>query len=81
MTDISKNAETHQSCITAVICRLFCSHDYYLTNQFEIKSEYDIVVESGKVPHSLLSLKRKYIWDYKCSKCQKTKRIENITTR
>ncbi len=81
MTNISKNAETQQSCITAVICRLFCSHDYYLTNQFEIKSEYDIVVESGKVPHSLLSLKRKYIWDYKCSKCQKTKRIENITTR
>ena len=81
MTNISKNAETQQSCITAVICRLFCSHDYYLTNQFEIKSEYDIVVESGKVPHTLLSLKRKYIWDYKCSKCQKTKRLENITAR
>ena len=61
----------------AVISRLFCSHDYHLTNQFE----YDIVVESGKVPHSLLSLKRKYIWDYKCSKCQKTKRLENITAR
>ena len=81
MTDISKNAELQQSCIAAVISRLFCSHDYHLINQFEIKSEYDIVVEGGKVPHSLLSLKRKYIWDYKCGKCQKTKRLENITAR
>ena len=81
MTDISKNTELQQSCITAVISRLFCSHDYHLINQFEIKSEYDIVVESGKVPHYLLSLKRKYIWDYKCSKCQKTKRLETITAR
>jgi hypothetical protein len=71
--------ETPKSLIYILLSRLFCSHDYHLVNQFEIKSEYDIVEDSGRTPNSYCSLKRKYIWDYKCSKCQKMKRLENVT--
>jgi hypothetical protein len=73
------NSVKPKSLIHSVISRLFCSHDYHLVNQFEIKSEYDIVEDSGRTPSNHCSLKRKYIWDYKCSKCQKLKRLENMT--
>ena len=80
MTEQQINDQASTLHKTSVISRFFfCSHDYHLINQFEIKSEYDIVQDSGRIPNSLLSLKRKYIWDYKCSKCQKLKRLENTT--
>lgn len=62
-----------------VIARLFCTHDYHLVNHFEIKSEFDIVHDSGRTPNSYCSLTRKYIWDYKCSKCNNIKRLTNST--
>jgi hypothetical protein len=65
--------------IFSVIARLFCSHDYHLVDKFEIKSEFDIVHDSGRTPNSLCSLTRKYIWDYKCSKCNNIKRFTNST--
>ena len=62
-----------------ILKRLFCSHDYHLINQFEIKSEFDIVNDSGRTPNTHCSLIRKYIWDYKCSKCNKLKRLSTTT--
>lgn len=38
--------------------KLFCLHDYQLVNQFEMKSEFDIIVEAGKVPTSVHSITR-----------------------
>lgn len=54
---------------------LFCEHDYELINQIELKSEYDIVVESGFTPKTTLNITRKVITDYKCTKCNKMKRL------
>jgi hypothetical protein len=54
---------------------LFCSHDYHLVNQFEMKSEFDIIHESGRRPMTIHSLKRLQVTDYKCSKCPKIKRL------
>jgi len=65
--------------IFSVIARLFCSHDYHLVDKFEIKSEFDIVHDSGRIPYSYCSLTRIYIWDYKCSKCNNIKRLTNST--
>jgi hypothetical protein len=62
-----------------IINRIFCIHDYSLINHYEIKSEFDIVKDSGKTPNTHCSLKRKYIWDYKCNKCQKLKRLNETT--
>jgi len=56
--------------------RLFCVHNYQLINQFEIKSEFDIVVENGKIPNTWNRINRKVITDYKCSECNKLKRFE-----
>lgn len=61
--------------IFSVISRLFCSHDYYLVNQFEMKSEFDIVVENGQVPNTWNSQTRRIVTDYKCSKCNNIKRL------
>ena len=61
--------------------KLFCSHNYQLINQFEMKSEFDIVVENGLIPNTYNSLKRKFITDYKCSKCNKLKRFVEITAK
>lgn len=60
---------------------LFCSHDYHLMNQFELKSEFDIVVESGKIPNTWNSQRRVTITDYKCNKCKKIKRLKAKTSR
>ena len=59
----------------ALLKRLFCTHNYQLINQFEIKSEFDVVVENGKVPNTWNRLTRKVITDYKCSECNKFKRF------
>jgi hypothetical protein len=59
--------------------KLFCSHDYKLVNQFELKSEYDIVVENGYIPTTLESMRRLIITDYKCTKCSKLKRLKAKT--
>jgi hypothetical protein len=61
------------------INRFFCSHDYFLVDEFEIKSEFDIVNDSGRTPNTLCSLKRKYIYTYKCDKCKKIKILTHIT--
>jgi len=62
-----------------IITRLFCTHDYNLVDRFVLKSEYDIVHESGRTPNTFCSITRKHIWDYKCSKCNKMKRLTNDT--
>lgn len=59
--------------------QLFCSHDYHLINQHELKSEFDMVVAAGKIPNSWNCLRRKLITDYKCSKCGKLKRLTVCT--
>jgi len=58
-----------------IIKRLFCNHDYKIINQFEMKSEFDIVAENGWTPRSWCRLKRQTITDYKCIKCKKMKRL------
>ena len=58
-----------------IINRLFCQHDFYLVNQFEMKSEFDLVVEAGKIPNTWNSQTRKHVTDYKCSICNKIKRL------
>jgi hypothetical protein len=40
-----------------------------------MKSEFDIVVENGKVPNTWNSRTRKTVTDYKCSECNKLKRL------
>ena len=62
-----------------IIERIFCTHDYHIVNQIEIKSDFDIVSDSGKTPNTHCSRKRKYITDYKCSKCNKLKRLKETT--
>ena len=60
---------------------IFCNHDYTLLNQIEIKSEFDIVGESGRTPNSHTSITRTYITDYKCNKCGKIKRLKAKTSK
>ena len=55
--------------------KLFCDHDYELINQFEMKSEFDIVKEHGYRPNTWNSLKRRIVTDYKCTECNKIKRL------
>ena len=57
---------------------LFCKHDYNLVNQFEMKSEFDTVIEMGKIPNTWDSRTRLVVTDYKCSKCPKIKRLTAI---
>lgn len=64
-----------------MIKKLFCDHDFNLTHQFEIPSEFDIIIRAGKIPNTHHSIKRKYITDYKCIKCNKIKRLIAITPR
>lgn len=59
---------------------LFCQHDYELINQFEMMSEFDIVVTNGKVPNTWNSQKRKMVTDYKCDKCNNIKRLKVVTS-
>jgi hypothetical protein len=58
---------------------LFCSHDDTLVNQFEMKSEFDIISDNGFTPKTWQKMKRKTISDYKCSHCKRVKRITEIT--
>lgn len=60
---------------------LFCSHDYELVNQFEMMSEFDIVLSNGKIPNTWNSQKRRMVTDYKCKKCNKIKRFQAVTPR
>jgi hypothetical protein len=60
---------------------LFCRHNYELVNQFEMMSEFDIVVANGKVPNTLNSQKRRIVTDYKCKKCNNIKRLQAVTPR
>jgi hypothetical protein len=73
------NAVKPKSLIHSVISRLFCTHDYNLVNQYELESEFDIVVKAGKVPNTWNCQKRRLITDYKCSKCGKIKRLTATT--
>ena len=67
--------------IFSVVARLFCQHDYHLVNQYEMKSEFDIVVEAGKTPNTHNIQTRRLITDYKCSKCNNIKRLTAKTPR
>jgi hypothetical protein len=60
---------------------LFCRHNYELVNQFEMMSEFDIVVTNGKVPNTWNSQKRRIVTDYKCKKCNNIKRLQAVTPR
>ena len=60
---------------------LFCRHNYELSNQFEMMSEFDIVVANGKVPNTWNSQRRRMVTDYKCKKCNNIKRIQVVTPR
>jgi hypothetical protein len=64
-----------------VISRLFHSHNYIMVNQFEMKSEFDIVCQNGFMPNTWTKIKRKVITDYKCTICNKIKRFEETTPR
>lgn len=58
---------------------LFCQHDSELVNQFEMMSEFDIVVTNGKVPNTWNSQTRRVVTDYKCKKCNCIKRLQAVT--
>jgi len=73
-----KNGNLH---IFSVVARLFCQHNYHLVNQYEMKSEFDIVVEAAKTPNTHNSQTRRLITDYKCSKCNNIKRLDAKTPR
>jgi hypothetical protein len=55
---------------------LFCKHNYDIVNSFVVRSEFDIVVESGYKPTSLTKMKRIHVTDLKCCKCNKFKRLK-----
>lgn len=61
------------------ISNLFCRHKYKLINQFEMMSEFDIIVSNGKIPNTHNSITRKMVTDYQCEKCNKLKRFESKT--
>jgi hypothetical protein len=60
---------------------LFCHHNYQLINQFEMISEFDIVVSNGKVPNTWNSQKRRIVTDYQCKKCNNLKRLQCVTPK
>lgn len=62
------------------IKNLFCNHDFEMVHHFEIPSEFDIVLANGKVANTHCSLTRKYVTDYKCTKCGKIKRLTHRTS-
>lgn len=62
-------------------CDISCKHDYNLINQFEMSSDFDIIVQNGKIPNTHNSRKRKTVTDYKCTKCNKIKRLETVTPK
>jgi ribosomal protein L44E len=51
-------------------------HEWKLVNQFETKSEFEIVSESRRTPNSHNSMIKKYITDYTCTNCGKLKRFK-----
>lgn len=60
---------------------IFCKHNYELVNQFEMKSEFEIVIEFRGTPNTHCSLTRKNVSDYKCTKCGKIKRLTATTPK
>lgn len=73
--ELAESKVKNNGVLPVVIRRLFCKHKYELVNQFEMKSEFDIVVEAGKVPNTHNSQTRRIITDYECIKCNKIKRL------
>jgi hypothetical protein len=63
------------------ISRLFCSHNWGILRYDEIASQFDIVKENGYIPNTGCSIKRTYIWHYKCKNCQKIKRYKETTAK
>lgn len=57
--------------------KLFCNHQWNEIKHFIIPSQFDIVIESKKIPQSWVSFKRTYVTDYSCAKCGKLKRFIN----
>jgi len=55
--------------------RIFCTHSYKLIQNFTVPSEFDVIVESGKIPNTHNSQQRKIVSDYKCENCGKLKRL------
>ncbi len=54
--------------INKIKALLFCQHNYELVNQFEMLSEFDILVANSKIPNTWNSQKRRVVTDYKCNK-------------
>ena len=50
MTDISKNDELQQSCITAVISRFLCDGCGWIGTREECKNEYDFGYDQSCCP-------------------------------
>lgn len=61
------------------IKQLFCGHDYKLINQFTLPSEFDMIREHGYKPSTWDKTTRKVISDFKCSICNKNKRLKERT--
>ena len=53
--------------------KLFCSHDYDIIKEFEIKSEFEIISSLGYTPKSWTKLNKEYVTIFKCKKCNKIK--------
>ena len=47
---------------------IFCKHDNELVNQFEMTSEFDIIVSNNRIPNSFHNTQRFTVTDYKCKK-------------
>ncbi len=57
------------------LTKLFCNHDYELLIDFEMKSSFEIILDSGKIPTTFDNTKRTHVTDYKCKKCGNLKRF------
>lgn len=56
--------------------RLFCTHNYEIIKEYEIKSQLQMMIENGLLTMDncpLEMFKSKYIIVYKCIKCGKIK--------
>jgi hypothetical protein len=70
------NKQTLSYTLKRLLNRFLCPHNYHLINQFTIDSQFDIVISQGKTPTTWDSTRRVIVSDYKCSYCDKTKRLK-----
>lgn len=51
--------------------KLFCNHDYNMVNQFDVKSEFQIIREAGFTPNTWNSIRMKIVTDFKCNRIKR----------